>query len=264
MWGRHESTQVNMKTHIDLFSGIGGFALGLKLAGFKTVQFVEIDKFCQNVLQKNFPGVPIHDDIKTFTVDTLVSPLYNRLSQEFKEEVDMEANNDKYVIAVNLYDQGLSIQDVADFYGITRQAMWMILKRRGCTFRDHLKYGKENHFYRQGTKAEDRIHNIVELAVEKGLIIRKTHCDNCGATNTKINAHHDDYNKPLGVRWLCSKCHFEWHKNNKATELKIDFPPMSQKEISSRGGSRKEVTPNEILSKIEDATNVFLLTGGFP
>jgi len=54
-------------THIDLFSGIGGFALAARWAGIKTVQFVEIDKFCQKVLQKNFPGVPIHDDIKTFT-----------------------------------------------------------------------------------------------------------------------------------------------------------------------------------------------------
>jgi DNA (cytosine-5)-methyltransferase 1 len=56
-----------MRTHIDLFSGIGGFALAARWAGIKTVQFVEIDKFCQKVLQKNFPGVPIHDDIKTFT-----------------------------------------------------------------------------------------------------------------------------------------------------------------------------------------------------
>jgi len=51
---------------IDLFSGIGGFSLGLQRAGYKTVQFVEIDPFCQKVLNKNFPGVPIHDDIKTF------------------------------------------------------------------------------------------------------------------------------------------------------------------------------------------------------
>jgi DNA (cytosine-5)-methyltransferase 1 len=52
--------------HLDLFSGIGGFALAAKWAGFETVQFVEIDPFCQKVLRKNFPGVPIHDDIKTF------------------------------------------------------------------------------------------------------------------------------------------------------------------------------------------------------
>lgn len=55
-----------MLTHVDLFSGIGGFALAARWAGIKTVQFVEIDKFCQKVLKKNFPGVPIHNDIKTF------------------------------------------------------------------------------------------------------------------------------------------------------------------------------------------------------
>lgn len=53
-------------THIDLFSGIGGFALAARWAGIKTVQFVEIDPFCQKVLTKNFPGVSIHGDIKTF------------------------------------------------------------------------------------------------------------------------------------------------------------------------------------------------------
>jgi len=55
--------------HIDLFSGIGGFALACRWNGIETVQFVEIDPFCQKVLNKNFPGVPIHDDIKTFKYD---------------------------------------------------------------------------------------------------------------------------------------------------------------------------------------------------
>ena len=40
--------------------------MAARWAGIQTVQFVEIDPFCQKVLQKNFPGVPIHDDIKTF------------------------------------------------------------------------------------------------------------------------------------------------------------------------------------------------------
>lgn len=51
-------------THLDLFSGIGGFALAARWAGFETVAFVEIDSFCQKVLAKNFPGVPIYGDIK--------------------------------------------------------------------------------------------------------------------------------------------------------------------------------------------------------
>lgn len=41
-------------THIDLFSGIGGFALAARWAGFRTVAFCEVDKWCQKVLAKNF------------------------------------------------------------------------------------------------------------------------------------------------------------------------------------------------------------------
>tara|TARA_R110001592_G_scaffold312467_1_gene587792 strand:+ start:1391 stop:2410 length:1020 start_codon:yes stop_codon:yes gene_type:complete len=52
---------------IDLFSGIGGFSLGLEATGgFETVQFVENNEWCQKVLAKNFPGVPITGDIKDY------------------------------------------------------------------------------------------------------------------------------------------------------------------------------------------------------
>jgi DNA (cytosine-5)-methyltransferase 1 len=61
-----------MLTMLDLFSGIGGFSLAASWTGqIETICFVEIDPFCQKVLRKNFPGVPIHDDIKTFTYATL-------------------------------------------------------------------------------------------------------------------------------------------------------------------------------------------------
>jgi len=54
---------------LDLFSGIGGFSYAAEkiVGGYKTTQFVEIDSYCQSVLRKNFPNIPIHDDIKTFT-----------------------------------------------------------------------------------------------------------------------------------------------------------------------------------------------------
>lgn len=38
-------------------------------------------------------------------------------------------------------------------------------------------------------------------------------CEVCGEEKTQ--AHHDDYNYPLKVRWLCVNCHNEWHRNNK-------------------------------------------------
>ena len=51
-------------THLDLFSGIGGFALAARWAGVDTVAFCEIDDFATKVLRKNFPGVPVLPDIK--------------------------------------------------------------------------------------------------------------------------------------------------------------------------------------------------------
>ena len=48
-----------------MFSGIGGFSLGLHSTDiFDTVKFVEFDEFCQKVLKKNFPNIPIEGDIK--------------------------------------------------------------------------------------------------------------------------------------------------------------------------------------------------------
>ena len=51
----------------DLFSGIGGFALGLERAGFETVGFCEIDEYCQKILALHFPGIPIYSDIRELT-----------------------------------------------------------------------------------------------------------------------------------------------------------------------------------------------------
>ena len=50
---------------LDLFSGIGGFSVGLEATGkFKTIGFCEQDKFCQKVLRKHWNDVPIYEDIK--------------------------------------------------------------------------------------------------------------------------------------------------------------------------------------------------------
>ena len=51
---------------LDLFSGIGGFSLGLESLGqFETIAFCEKDKFCQNVLKKHWSNVPIIDDVRS-------------------------------------------------------------------------------------------------------------------------------------------------------------------------------------------------------
>ena len=53
--------------HLDLFSGIGGFALAARWVGWETIGFCEIDPWCRRVLRKNFGNaVPIHKDIRTY------------------------------------------------------------------------------------------------------------------------------------------------------------------------------------------------------
>jgi DNA (cytosine-5)-methyltransferase 1 len=56
---------------LDLFSGIGGFSLGLEAAGFETAAFCEYDQEAQKVLRKNWPDVPIFSDVKTLTKQEL-------------------------------------------------------------------------------------------------------------------------------------------------------------------------------------------------
>ena len=61
-----------MLKHLDLFSGIGGFSLGLESAGLvQTVAFCDFDKYCQQILKKNFPDVHIYGDVKELNYERL-------------------------------------------------------------------------------------------------------------------------------------------------------------------------------------------------
>lgn len=59
---------------LDLFSGIGGFSLGLeRTGGFETVAFCEIEEFPRRVLQKHWPDVPCYRDVRKLTADRLTA-----------------------------------------------------------------------------------------------------------------------------------------------------------------------------------------------
>lgn len=196
---------------LDLFSGIGGFSLGLERAGFKTVAFAEVDPWCRRVLAKHWPGVPCYDDVRELTsarlIEEGVCDVAGKLKKLTLEQVDE---------AVKLYECGNSLADIAAVYCVSRQSMHDLLKRR-TTMRPQPRYAAENHFWRGGTRADDRAHNMVEKAVARGLLQRKP-CEVCGADGRmadgrpEVQAHHDDYARPLEVRWLCQKHHHEAHK----------------------------------------------------
>lgn len=197
---------------LDLFSGIGGFSLGLeRTGGFRTVAFCEREPYCQRVLAHHWPGVPIYTDVRELTAQRLIEEgvcdVAGKLKKLTQEQVDA---------AVALYQAGESLASVAECFDVSRQSMHDLLKRR-TTMRPQQRYAAENHFWRGGARASDRAHNTLEKAVARGLLTPKP-CERCGANGRmadgrrEVQAHHDDYDKPLEVRWLCQKCHHEHHK----------------------------------------------------
>lgn len=83
--------------------------------------------------------------------------------------------------------------------------------RQWCKdFRDRnpARANEINREYRQRNREKLRGHNAVQVALRSGKI-RRLACEACG--NEKSEAHHDDYSKPLEVRWLCSVCHNKVH-----------------------------------------------------
>jgi ribosomal protein S27AE len=56
--------------------------------------------------------------------------------------------------------------------------------------------------------SRSRVYRAVHDALIAGDLV-PTPCDDCGSEN--VQAHHDDYDKPLDVRWLCSSCHMSFH-----------------------------------------------------
>jgi uncharacterized protein with PIN domain len=62
---------------------------------------------------------------------------------------------------------------------------------------------------------EGRARSILGAAVRSGFLIRPVNCQRCHGNERVIQAHHQDYDKPLDVVWLCSKCHGDTHTNKR-------------------------------------------------
>jgi hypothetical protein len=75
-----------------------------------------------------------------------------------------------------------------------------------------IKKAKKSYAERYPLKNAARI--LFRSAIKNKKIVKQDFCSECGS-KTKIEGHHDDYFKPLDVRWLCELCHKEWHRHNK-------------------------------------------------
>lgn len=136
--------------------------------------------------------------------------------------------------AGEMYAEGASCAEVAQFYSVTRQSMWRLLKSRGYQMRPRERFIDDNHFYRGGSRDDDKAQKAVYSAIRGGRLVAQP-CEQCSANGvmkdgrSEVQAHHDDYNKPLEVRWLCQACHHEWHKVNTAIprrEVSMEAPDL--------------------------------------
>jgi DNA-cytosine methyltransferase len=102
---------------IDLFSGIGGFSLGLEETGhFETVAFCEIEKYPQKILKKHWPDVPIYEDVKNVTAKRLRAD-------------GIITNGDRIVVTGGFPCQDLSIAGKQKGITAERSGLWSELHR---------------------------------------------------------------------------------------------------------------------------------------
>lgn len=90
-------------TFVDLFSGIGGMALGLERAGMECRGLAEADDFCRRVLKKHWPATPIWEDIR-------------RLSGHELERVDLISGGDPCQSASNARQHGAPQPALGDHF----------------------------------------------------------------------------------------------------------------------------------------------------
>ena len=124
------------------------------------------------------------------------------------------------------------VKDIDYFYKHKQMPDGHLNKCKECTKKDVLKHRLKNidrireydrnrgnrqnkkyiAEYRAKYPNKYKAHRIVQNAIRSNKLFREP-CEVCGIEE-KIHAHHDDYLKPLNVRWLCSSHHHQWHEEN--------------------------------------------------
>ena len=73
----------------------------------------------------------------------------------------------------------------------------------------NLSNKKYNKKYPKASKARSVVSNAIRIKK----FTRKDSCEECAST-LKVEAHHEDYSRPLDIKWLCEVCHKSWHQSN--------------------------------------------------
>lgn len=92
-----------------------------------------------------------------------------------------------------------------------RKRIEKMKKDNPTKYRKYLKSAKK---WNEQNKEKRNAHNKVARALMNGKLIRKSKCEKCSSIE-KIEAHHENYSKPLEVIWLCEKCHKDIHREKR-------------------------------------------------
>ncbi len=87
---------------------------------------------------------------------------------------------------------------------------WAKAKGRKSYQRNRQAYLDRVSKYREQNPEKKHAHNLIGSAKLLGKLSPPKYCEQCGA-EAKVDAHHDDYSKPIEVRWLCKFCHRKVH-----------------------------------------------------
>lgn len=79
-------------------------------------------------------------------------------------------------------------------------------KRASTKYNRSKAHAASNWLWRQKNKHKVRAHGLLAYHLKKGNIVRPNHCERCD-DECVPHGHHDDYSKPLDVKWLCVPCH---------------------------------------------------------
>ena len=124
------------------------------------------------------------------------------------------------------------VKRLSDFYRHPRMADGHVNKCKECNKKDvkGSRHAKIEHYreydrnrgnrlpkgyqreYRKRYPKKVKARAMVAYHVRAGNLIRKP-CEVCGREES-VHAHHDDYDQPLNIRWLCAAHHHQWHAEN--------------------------------------------------